>query len=257
MADEARLTPHAARNRLDWDRVSDEYQREHGDQLRDSGGLAWGVWQLSESELNVLGDVAGKDVLEFGCGAAQWSIALARLGANVTGLDVSSRQLVHARELMAAAHVDFPLVCGSAEATPFADRSFDVVFCDWGAMTFCDPRLTVPEAARLLRDGGLFAFSNGTAILECASDLSASHPHDLLINDYFGMHELPDPDGPTIFQLPYGEWIRLFVQSGFRIESLLELRPPADAVSSYRDDEDRAWARRWPMEQIWRVRRVG
>jgi hypothetical protein len=36
----------------------------------------------------------------------------------------------------------------------------------------------------------------------------------------------------------------------------LELRPPADATSSYRDEPDLAWARRWPMEHIWRVRRA-
>ncbi len=40
----------------------------------------WGMWQLPESELRILDDLAGKDVLELGCGAAQWSILLARAG---------------------------------------------------------------------------------------------------------------------------------------------------------------------------------
>ncbi len=74
-----------------------------------------------------------------------------------------------------------------------------------GVMTFADPYRTVPDAARVLRDGGLFAF----------------HEH------------------------------------GFAIETLLELCPRADAQSSYRDESDRAWARRWPMEHIWRLRRTG
>jgi ubiquinone/menaquinone biosynthesis C-methylase UbiE len=43
--------------------------------------------------------------------------------------------------------VDFPLVHGSAEDVPLQDCSFDIVFCDHGAMTFADPLLTVPEAA--------------------------------------------------------------------------------------------------------------
>jgi len=43
------------------------------------------VWSIPESELNVLGDVRDKDVLEFGCGAARWSIALSRLGARCVG----------------------------------------------------------------------------------------------------------------------------------------------------------------------------
>ena len=255
--DEPGLPPHAEHNRRVWDDYSDEYQRLHGEQLDKSGGLAWGVWQLPESELRVLGEVAGKDVLELGCGAAQWAIALHRRGASVTGIDLSARQLTHARELMRAAGVEFPLVCASAEATPFADRSFDVVFCDWGAMAFADPYRTVPEAARLLRAGGLLAFSAGSPILDCAWAPGAAHPTDRLVIDYWGMHELPDPDGATGFQLPYGEWIRLFIDSGFAIESLIELRPPADATSTYRSEHDREWARRWPMEQIWRVRRVG
>ena len=256
MAGDPQLTPNAARNRRAWDAFSDEYQALHGEQLDKSGGLAWGCWQLPESELRVLGDVEGKDVLELGCGAAQWAIALRRQGANVTGLDLSPRQLEHARRLMERAGVEFPLVQASAEATPFADRSFDIVFCDWGAMTFADPYLTVPEAARLLRAGGLLAFLHGTPLSECAWQASESHPTDRLVTDYWGMRELPDPDGTVIYQVPYGEWIKLFVDNGFAIESLIELRPPADAISSYRTEQDREWARRWPMEQIWRVRRL-
>ena len=79
------LSGDAAANRVYWDSWSDEYQQRHAPTLR---GAAWGVWQIPESELRVLGDVAGADVLEYGCGAAQWSIALARQGARITGLDV-------------------------------------------------------------------------------------------------------------------------------------------------------------------------
>ena len=101
-------TDHVARNRAMWDSQSDEYQERHGRQLEDSGGAAWGTYQYPEADLRILGDVAGKDVLEFGCGAAQWSIALAKQGARVVGLDLSARQLEHARRLMAEAGLAFP-----------------------------------------------------------------------------------------------------------------------------------------------------
>jgi ubiquinone/menaquinone biosynthesis C-methylase UbiE len=157
------LTEHARRNRVYWDAESDEYEAQHSAQL-EREPRSWGVWSIPESELNVLGDVRDKDVLEFGCGAARWSIALSRLGARCVGLDNSARQLEHARRLMADAGIDFPLVHASAESAPLPDASFDIVFCDHGAMSFADPHRTVPEAARLLRPGGLLAFSAETPL---------------------------------------------------------------------------------------------
>jgi SAM-dependent methyltransferase len=255
--DESRLNDIAERNRRLWDERSAAYQAAHGADLAASGGSAWGVWQLPESELRVLGDVRGLDVLELGCGAAQWSIALAAAGARVTGLDSSARQLESARTLMAQAGANFPLVLAGAEATPLPDASFDVVFCDHGAMTFANPYRTVPEAARLLRPGGLLAFSMNTPILDLAWPPAADHPGDRLTLDYWDLHVQEEPGEPAAFQLPYGTWIRLFRENGLIVEDLLELRPSADAVSSYRDEVDRDWARRWPMEHIWRVRRPG
>ena len=95
--------PHESFNREEWDRRSDDYQSRHGPQIAAAGGAAWGVWQLPESEIGALGEVRDLDVLEFGCGAAQWSIALQARGARTTGLDISERQLEHARALMAEA----------------------------------------------------------------------------------------------------------------------------------------------------------
>jgi SAM-dependent methyltransferase len=257
MAPPRDISAHAEHNRRAWDDLSESYQSRHGAQLAESGGMAWGVWQLPEAELRALGEVRGRDVLEFGCGAAQWSIALAAAGARVTGLDLSGRQLEHARVLMGQAGVEFPLVHASAEATPFADSSFDIVFCDHGAMTFADPYRTVPEAARVLRSGGLLAFSMSTPILDLAWPVDAEHPAERLEVEYWSLHALEQPGEPTAFQLPYGDWIRLFREHSLVVEDLLELRPPADATSSYRGELEREWARRWPMEHIWRVRLGG
>lgn len=250
------LTEHEARNRAMWDDYSDEYQAKHGDDLAASGGYAWGTTQIPESELRVLGDVAGREILEYGCGAAQWSIALARLGARPVGLDLSERQLQHARRLMAEAGVEFPLVHASAEAVPLADASFDVVFCDHGAMTFADPYRTVPEVARLLRTGGLFAFSHHSPIETICWPLDAEEVGEQLALDYFGMHRI-DVDDEVCFQLPYGEWIRLFRANGFVVEDLIEPQPGPDATSSYRSAASLAWAQRWPAEEIWLLRREG
>jgi SAM-dependent methyltransferase len=249
------LSDDEARNRASWDAYSDEYQAMHAESLRLDGGLNWGTGRVPESELQVLGDVAGLDILELGCGGAQWSIGLVRAGARPVGLDNSARQLEHAKRLMAEAGVDFPVVHASAEAVPLPDQSFDIVFCDHGAMTFADPYRTVPEAARLLRPGGLFAFSHHSPIETICWPLGSETVGDRLVLDYFGMHRIDDGD-EVFYQLPYGEWIRLFRANGFVVEDLIEPVPAPEATSSYRKPEELEWARHWPAESIWRLRRT-
>jgi ubiquinone/menaquinone biosynthesis C-methylase UbiE len=250
------LSEHARKNRALWEADSDSYEEHHAQALSGEKAMAWGMWRIPEEELQVLGDVAGKDILELGCGAARWSIALAQCGARPVGLDFSSQQLKHARRLMQEAGIEFPLIEASAEDVPLPDASFDIVFCDWGAMTFCDPQKTVPEAARLLRPGGLFAFANGSPIHYICQDVKTDKLTDHLVNDYFGMRRMEWED-EVDFQLTYGDWIRLFRRNGFVVEDLIEPQPPGGAVSSYRDEADTAWARRWPIENIWRLRREG
>ena len=157
---------HVRRNRTSWNAWSAEYQAKHGPQL-DEKPLAWGVWGIPESELDILGDLSGKQVLELGCGGAQWSRFLAERGFDVVGIDLSESQLAHARRTSAP---ELRLLQANAEACPFGDASFDVVFCDHGATSFCDPRRVVPEAARLLRDGGLFAFNIASPLLDLCWD---------------------------------------------------------------------------------------
>ena len=55
----------------------------------------------------------------------------------------------------------------------------------------------------------------------------------------------------------YGEWIGLFREHGFRVDGLIEIRPPEEAESTYRSAEDTGWARSWPMEEIWRCVKAG
>ena len=136
------------------------------------------MWRIPEDELQVLGDVRDRDVLEYGCGAAQWSVALAADGA-ASSVSTSRRaQLRHARALVAEGGHPVPLVCAGGEEVPFADATFDLVFCDHGAMSFCDPDRSVPEVARVLRPGGRLVFSHSTPwpYLDVEPEARARHP---------------------------------------------------------------------------------
>jgi SAM-dependent methyltransferase len=247
---------HVAQNRQAWDRVSDEYQAAHGKQLGVED-VVWGGWSIPESEVGALGDVAGKDVLELGCGAARFAIKLALRGARCVGIDVSPRQLEHGRRAQQEAGVEFPLIEANGEDVPLPDASFDLVFSDHGAMTWADPYRTVPEVARLLRTGGLLVFNMSSPLLTICTDESSDGATTELRRDYFGMHAVADQPWEAIeFQLPYGEWIGLLTGSGFQVEALIELRPPAGATTTYGGWVSLEWARRWPGENIWKARRI-
>jgi SAM-dependent methyltransferase len=250
-----RLPRDASVNRAYWDTYSDEYQAAHGPILS-AEPMAWGVWRIPESDLRILGRARGKDILELGCGAAQWSVALALRAARPVGLDNSKRQIAHARRNMALAGVDFPLLHAPAESVPLPSRSFDVVFADHGAFSFTDPRRILPECARLLRPGGLLAFCASTPFHDLCWNESTERVDSRLHADYFSLGRW-EGEGHVEYQLPYGAWIRLFRESGFVLEDLVELQPPEGARTTYTDYVTVRWASRWPAEHIWKVRRSG
>jgi len=247
-------TGHIRRNRAVWDRQSIGYDRRHASSLGGRHATSWGVFRWPERRLALLGPVRGRRVLELGCGAARWSIALARQGAHATGIDLSASQLARARELVAAARVRLPLVRGSAERLPFRAETFDIVFCDWGALTFTDPSRSLPEAARVLRRGGRLVFATASPFRFPTYEARRDRQARRLVRPYFGVHRVEFPgDSAVEFHPPYGVWVDLFRRNGLRVERLLETRPTRAPRSSYLSRADLDWARSWPLEAIWKL----
>ena len=244
-------------NLASWEADSADYQQRHGEFLAQWQRFGWGTWAIPEDDVRALGDVDGLDALELGCGAAQFGIQVAMRGAAVVGLDFSANQLAAAPANMDAAGVRFPLVRGDAEELPFADASFDLVFCDHGAVGFTDPTRTVPQVARVLRPGGRFVFSGTTPFIWVTWPMVDGPPGRTLERSYFDSRRMRwDEDDPSFeYQMPYGDWIRLFRANGFVIEDLIELRPDADAETAFTHYVTHDWARDFPAEQIWKVRK--
>ena len=243
-------------NLASWEAESAEYQELHRAQLGRWDHLGWGVFDIAEDEVHALGAVDGLDALELGCGAAQFGIKVAMRGARVVGLDFSANQLAAAVPNLIATGVHMPLVRADAEALPFADESFDLVFCDHGAMTFADPARSVPQVARVLRPGGRLIFNMSTPIIWMTWPLVEGPPGRTLERPYHGMHAMvgDEADGTTDYQLTYGGWIRLFRSCGFVIEDLIELRP-ATGATTFGSYATLDWARDFPAEHIWKVRK--
>ena len=243
---------HVRHNRAFWDADAAEYQAVHGDALGDAP-MAWGAFRVPEDELQILGDTRGSTVLELGCGAAQWAIALDGLGARVIGLDVSGEQLRFARK----GSDRLPLVQASGEELPFGAASFDIVFCDHGALSFCDPDIIVPEVARVLRTGGLLAFCATHPLLYLTWNDAKRQQTRTLQFDYAELGRMALGEGTIDWAHPPGEWIRILTRNGFAVEDLVELTAAEDAGTTYGDFAPPKWAKRWPAEWIWKARRGG
>jgi SAM-dependent methyltransferase len=214
-------------NRGDWDAYADEYQATHGRFLGDAGFI-WSPEGVDEAAVHVLGDVAGRDVLEIGCGAAQCGRWLRSRGARAVGLDVSHRQLQHGRRLDAATGVAVPTVCATATTLPFADGSFDAAFSAFGALQFVyDAGAAVAEAARVLRPGGRFAFSVTHPVRwTMPDDPSAA---GLVVTGSYWDRTPYVEQNPATGEVTYvehhrtlGDWVRLLAGAGFLLEELLE-----------------------------------
>jgi SAM-dependent methyltransferase len=252
------LPEHVRRNRAMWDDWAKNYAAA-GERAWAENTPRWGIWGVPEAEARMLpDDVAGKDVIELGCGTAYVSSWLARRGAQVVGIDNSQEQLATARRLQIQHGVDFPLIHGNAEEVDYPDASFDFAISEYGACLWADPYQWIPEAARLLRPGGQLAFLTGSFLLSlCVPAEDGVAATDRLLRPAFGMYRVEWPGDPGVeFHLPHGDLIRLLLDSGFEIEDLIELRPTPDATTRY-PFVTLEWSRQWPCEEVWKARKRG
>jgi ubiquinone/menaquinone biosynthesis C-methylase UbiE len=254
------LPAHVAENRRYWDEYAPQWVAS-GKRAWDSDPT-WGVWGVPEDRLRLLADdLTGLRAIELGCGTGYVSAWLHRLGASVYAIDNSEQQLATARRLAAERGVDdIEWVHGSAESVPQPDGSFDLAVSEYGAAIWCDPFVWVPEAHRLLRPGGQLVFlGNHPLAMVCSSPAGDAPVGERLERPYFGMRSIDwteavvDPGGIE-FNMPISEWLRLFRDVGFEVLDYIELQAPETAEGEiFETPAD--WAKRWPAEQIWKLRR--
>jgi SAM-dependent methyltransferase len=250
------LPDHVRRNRALWDEWAASYVAA-GERAWAAATPTWGIWGVVDAEVDMFPDLAGKDAIELGCGTAYVSAWMARRGARVVGIDNSAAQLATAARLQREHGLAFPLLHGSAESVPYPDGSFDFAVSEYGACLWADPHRWIPEAARLLRPGGRLHFLvNSHLMILCAPEADAAAATDRMLRPTFGLHRVEWPGTHGVeFHLSHGDWIRLLRRHGFALEDLVELRPAADATTRY-PFVTLEWARRWPCEEVWKVRKT-
>ncbi len=138
---------------------------------------------------------SGEDVLDIACGNGNTAITARRMGANVTGIDITAELLELAVEETKIAQVDgITWREGDVQNLPFEDESFDVVLSTFGHMFAPQADLVAKEIIRVTKKGGRIGF--------------ATWPPELAIGSIFkvnGKH-LPkpvnSPPSPIIWGVP-------------------------------------------------------
>jgi SAM-dependent methyltransferase len=247
-------------NRENWTRANAEYTDSSAAKHWAAEEFTWGMFGVPEARVSALGDVAGLDVVELGCGTAYVSAWLAKRGARPVGVDPTPAQLETARRMQAETGIEFPLVDAPGEAVPLPDASFDLAVSEYGASLWADPEKWVAEAARLLRDGGRLVFLTNSYLAFLCSPDTDTPVEERMMRAQFG-------GGPSIdwrsigggieFHLSHGQWIDVLGRKGFTIEALHELQMPESSTThEYYDWIPAEWARRWPAEELWVARKA-
>jgi SAM-dependent methyltransferase len=213
-------------NRRWWDAAAPAYLAEHGDDLGDVDFL-WCPEGVREADAHLLGDVAGRRVLEVGCGSAPCSRWLRTAGADAVALDLSAGMLARAAQLNRSSGLAVPLLQADAGALPLADGSFDLACSAYGGLPFvADARAVLAEVCRVLRPGGRFVASVNHPMRWPFPD--SPDPADLrIVSSYFDRtpYVEVDDDGAISYvehHRTVGDWVRAVVHSGLVLDDLIE-----------------------------------
>lgn len=178
------------------------------------------AWYERPAMVNLAGDVAGRRVLDAGCGSGPLAAALRAKGALVSGFDLSARMVALARERLGD---DTDLkVADLGERLPYDDDSFDIVVSSLALHYLKDWVAPLTELRRVLRPGGRLV-------------VSVPHPMAYAFNyqkrDYFALTQYSEEfefGGRnavlTYWHRPLHAMTDAFIESGFRIAVVSE--PP-------------------------------
>lgn len=200
----------------------DSFAREYAEQ-NDNG--PFNAYYERPASLALVGDAAGKRVLDVGCGTGAHSAELLRRGAVVTGIDKSAGLLAIARKRLGRAvalhHHDL------AEPLPFADGSFDIVLAALVLHYLHDWQPVLREFRRVLVADGRLVVSTHHPFADHALGCG---------KDYFATYAITEEwrYGDRAFTMQF--WHRplhamtdAFTEAGFRLERVSEPQPDASA----------------------------
>lgn len=218
-----------------WDAVGPVYLRR---QQPSTDEVSYGLWSPPESELRLLGEVAGLRVLDLGCGGGHNAVALAHRGAQVTGVDGSGTLLASARALasQAGVAVDFHQRT-AAQLDNFADAGWELVLSVATLHYVADVEPVVRTCARLLTPGGRLVVSVDHPMRDCFFDDEDEELTITPVRDYYPASVLhwTFPETDVRLQTVHrsvGAWCDIIMAAGLRLGRLVEPPAPRDVLDA-------------------------
>ena len=210
-----------------------------------SDRFTWGENDLPKSGIGSPPDVAGKDVIELGCGTAYISRGWLVVGLNRSSASTRRRRSWRrpmssdarsARESLSCGLLQKPCRC----ATPCSTSRCPSTALPSGRSVQMDP-----QAARLLRVGGELVFLANSLLFVLGAPDEDAAAGAALVPDQAGLHRADYTDDPGVeFHLPHGETLRLLRANRFDVLDLIELDAPDGASDRRYIDAGGAAARR-------------
>lgn len=119
-------------NKQTWNNKTDVHIAS---EFYDMQGFLDGKSTLNSIELELLGDVKGKNILHLQCHFGQDTMTFSRMGAKAKGVDLSDNAIERAREFASKLNLDTTFVCCDIyDAPQFIDEKFDIVFTSYGTI---------------------------------------------------------------------------------------------------------------------------
>ena len=144
-------------NRLSWNNKTDTHLASN---FYDMKGFLKGDSSLNSVELDLLGDVRGKKILHLQCHFGQDTLSLARMGAEVTGVDLSDKAIYNASELSKKLDLEATFICCDIYDLPnHLNGKFDIVYTSYGTIGWLpDLHKWAAIVSKFLKPSGKFVF---------------------------------------------------------------------------------------------------
>jgi SAM-dependent methyltransferase len=218
-------------NRRHWDELAEVHIRSYGLEPLLNGGHV-----LDDNQLAEVGDVQGRSLLHLQCHIGSDTLSWARLGAKVTGVDISPSSLAKARELAERCGLEARFVESAIFDLPGRlDEQFDIVYTSEGVLCWLsDLREWARLVHRYLKPGGFFYIQEShpfANVLDCEAEGVS------VVNSYWGKPEpSEDPGNYADYSDPnytvktgccewtwtLGDIVNSLIDAGMRIEFIHE-----------------------------------